>query len=41
MRGYITFVLSTYFCRLTINEEADPSVREDFGNFIDHLIPEN
>ena len=23
MRGYITFVLSTYFCRLTINEDAD------------------
>lgn len=26
---------------LTINENADPSVRDDFDTFIDELIPEN
>ena len=26
---------------LTINENADPSVRDDFESFIDHLVPEN
>jgi secondary thiamine-phosphate synthase enzyme len=26
---------------LTINENADPSVREDFESFISHLVPEN
>ena len=26
---------------LTLNENADPSVRADFKSFIDHLIPEN
>ena len=25
---------------LTINENADPSVRDDFESFLDHLIPE-
>ena len=26
---------------LTINENADPSVRKDFNSFIDELIPEH
>lgn len=26
---------------LTLNENADPSVRDDFESFISHLIPEN
>ena len=26
---------------LTLNENADPSVRQDFESFINHLIPEN
>lgn len=26
---------------LTINENADPSVREDFETFVSHLVPEN
>ena len=26
---------------LTINENADPSVRDDFESFMDHLVPEN
>jgi len=26
---------------LTLNENADPSVRQDFESFIDHMVPEN
>lgn len=26
---------------LTLNENADPSVRDDFESFINHLVPEN
>jgi len=26
---------------LTLNENADPSVRHDFESFISHLVPEN
>ncbi|HER08336.1 MAG TPA: YjbQ family protein [Bacteroides sp.] len=26
---------------LTINENADPSVRDDFESFLNHLVPEN
>lgn len=26
---------------LTLNENADPSVRDDFESFMNHLIPEN
>lgn len=26
---------------LTLNENADPSVRDDFESFISHLVPEN
>lgn len=26
---------------LTLNENADPSVRDDFESFIDKLVPEN
>ena len=26
---------------LTLNENADPSVRDDFESFLNHLIPEN
>lgn len=26
---------------LTLNENADPSVRDDFETFINHLVPEN
>jgi len=26
---------------LTLNENADPSVRQDFESFMNHLVPEN
>jgi secondary thiamine-phosphate synthase enzyme len=26
---------------ITLNENADPSVRRDFESFMDHLVPEN
>ena len=26
---------------LTLNENADPSVRDDFESFMNHLVPEN
>jgi len=26
---------------LTLNENADPTVRHDFQSFLDHLVPEN
>ena len=26
---------------LTLNENADPSVRDDFDSFLNHLVPEN
>ena len=28
-------------CAITINENADPSVRADFENYLDRLVPEN
>lgn len=39
--GILHLFLQHTSAGLTINEDADPSVREDFKSFIDRLIPEN
>ena len=38
--GLVHLFLNHTSAGLTINENADPSVREDFARFIDTLIPE-
>ncbi|MFO7933067.1 MAG: secondary thiamine-phosphate synthase enzyme YjbQ [Bacteroidales bacterium] len=40
-RGVLTVCIQHTSAGLTINENADPSVRDDFESFLDHLIPEN
>ncbi len=40
-RGLLHLFLQHTSAGLTINENADPSVRLDFENFIDKLVPEN
>lgn len=39
--GIIHLLLKHTSAALTINENADPSVRDDFNAFIDTLVPEN
>ena len=39
--GWIQLFIKHTSASLTINENADPSVRDDFESFINHLIPEN
>lgn len=39
--GILHLFLQHTSAGLTINEAADPSVREDFKSFMDRLIPEN
>lgn len=39
--GVLHLFLQHTSAGLTINEDADPSVREDFKNFMDCLIPES
>ena len=39
--GLMNLFLCHTSASLMLNENADPSVREDFENFIDKLVPEN
>jgi secondary thiamine-phosphate synthase enzyme len=39
--GLINLLIKHTSAALTINENADPSVRVDFRNFFDKLVPEN
>ncbi len=39
--GLVNFFIKHTSASLTINENADASVRTDFQNFIDKLIPDN
>lgn len=39
--GIVTFFIHHTSAGLTINENADPSVRSDFESFINKMIPEN
>ena len=40
-KGLIHLLLKHTSAGLTLNENADPSVRDDFESFINKLIPEN
>lgn len=40
-KGLLNILVKHTSAGITINENADPSVRQDFKNFIDKLIPEN
>ncbi len=39
--GYLQVFIKHTSAALTINENADPTVRKDFRTFVDELIPEN
>ena len=39
--GLIHVLIQHTSAGLTLNENADPSVRQDFEAFINHLVPEN
>lgn len=39
--GLLNLFMQHTSAALTINENADPSVREDFETFIKHLVPES
>lgn len=39
--GILSLTLKHTSAGLTLNENADPSVRDDFESFINHLVPEN
>ena len=39
--GILHLFLQHTSAGITINENADPSVRDDFESFINHLVPEN
>jgi secondary thiamine-phosphate synthase enzyme len=41
MTGIMHVLIQHTSAGLTLNENADPSVRDDFESFINHLIPEN
>ena len=38
--GLLNVFVKHTSCGLTINENADPDVRTDFDNILDHLVPE-
>ncbi len=40
-KGLVHLLLQHTSAALTLNENADPSVRDDFESFINRLIPEN
>jgi secondary thiamine-phosphate synthase enzyme len=40
-KGLLHLLIKHTSAALTLNENADPSVRDDFENFINNLIPEN
>ena len=39
--GLLHILIQHTSAGLTLNENADPSVRDDFESFMNHLIPEN
>lgn len=39
--GLMHVLLQHTSAGLTLNENADPSVRDDFESFLNHLVPEN
>lgn len=39
--GLLNVFVKHTSCGLTINENADPDVRTDMDNILDHLVPEN
>ncbi len=39
--GWVNILIKHTSAAITMNENADPSVRTDFENFINKLIPEN
>lgn len=39
--GLLNIFIKHTSAGITLNENADPSVRHDFKSFIDHLVPEN
>jgi secondary thiamine-phosphate synthase enzyme len=40
-KGLLNILLKHTSAGLTLNENADPSVRRDFSTFFDELVPEN
>lgn len=40
-KGFLQVFIQHTSAALTINENADPTVRKDFRTFVDELIPEN
>ena len=40
-QGLLHVLIQHTSAGLTLNENADPSVRDDFESFMNHLIPEN
>jgi len=40
-KGILHLFIQHTSAGLTINENADPSVRDDFESFMNHLVPEN
>ena len=40
-KGIMHVLIQHTSAGLTLNENADPSVRDDFESFMNHLIPEN
>lgn len=39
--GLLNIFVKHTSCGLTINENADPDVRHDLDNILDHVVPEN
>lgn len=39
--GLLNIFVKHTSCGLTINENADPDVRRDLDNILDHIVPEN
>jgi len=40
-KGMLNIFIKHTSASLTINENADPTARNDLGTFLDHLVPEN
>jgi secondary thiamine-phosphate synthase enzyme len=40
-KGMLNILIKHTSAGITLNENADPSVRKDFESFFNHLIPEN
>lgn len=40
-RGILNLFVQHTSCGITLNENADPSVREDMNNILDKFVPEN